>query len=137
MTATAIGAVLFTPWASILIQNLGQAHTVTCWTEFKLPLGDVGQAWLANISYPFYDQGLIPFTGVIRVGFVILVVCAFYCLLCRAPSRVSGLIILLTVIPALPLVLPDLLMGGQRSTYPRYLIPTLLGIQLTVVYLLS
>jgi hypothetical protein len=38
---------------------------------------------------------------------------------------------------ALPLVLPDLLLSGQRTITPRYLIPTYLGIQLAVAYFIS
>jgi uncharacterized membrane protein len=37
----------------------------------------------------------------------------------------------------LPLVLPDLISGGRRSTIARYQLPSYIGIQLTVAYLLS
>jgi uncharacterized membrane protein len=37
--------------------------------------------------------------------------------------------------PFLILVLPDLILGGLRSTVPRYLVPCFLGILLTVAYL--
>ncbi|NEQ18027.1 MAG: hypothetical protein F6K44_31815, partial [Moorea sp. SIO3E2] len=38
---------------------------------------------------------------------------------------------------SLPLVLPDVISGGMRSTIARYQLPTYIGIQLTISYLLS
>jgi uncharacterized membrane protein len=41
------------------------------------------------------------------------------------------------VVPALPLILPDLIAGGIRPSTEPYLIPSYLGIQLAVAYLLA
>lgn len=137
LTATAIGVLFFFPWAWILTHNLGQAHTVTSWTEYRLPPEKLTKAWISGIGQIFYDRNQSPFDQRIHFGLAVLVAYAFYRLIRTAPPQVSRLILLLTVVPVLPLVLPDLVVGGMRSTYPRYFIPALLGIQLAVVYLLS
>jgi hypothetical protein len=71
------------------------------------------------------------------MGFLLLVGCGFYHLCRHTPRRIWLVVVTLTVVPILPLMLADLLLGGIRSTFPRFFIPTLLGIQLAVVYLLS
>jgi hypothetical protein len=43
----------------------------------------------------------------------------------------------LTGIPALALILPDLILGGERSGLARYIVPVSLGFLLAVTYLLS
>ncbi|MCA1991586.1 MAG: hypothetical protein LDL41_05995 [Coleofasciculus sp. S288] len=58
--------------------------------------------------------------------------------LCRkAPAQVWLFIVTLVGVNALALMLPDLIVGGQRSGTHRYLIPCYLGIQLAVAYLLA
>ena len=40
-------------------------------------------------------------------------------------------------VTAIALILPDIILGGRRSSVSRYLIPCYLGIQLSVAYLLA
>ena len=62
---------------------------------------------------------------------------AFYFLIRHAPLKVWLFVITLLAATTLPLLLPDLIKGGQRSIVPRYLFPCYLSTQLAVAYLLS
>ena len=58
--------------------------------------------------------------------------------LCRLTTKKTWLFILTLIgLPALGTILPDLILGGQRSGTSRYLVPCYLGIQLAVAYLLT
>jgi uncharacterized membrane protein len=60
-----------------------------------------------------------------------------YYLIRRTPRHTWLLIAALPASTVFVLVIPDLLVGGQRSGTARYLIPGFLGLQLAVAYLLS
>ncbi|MGF1521729.1 MAG: glycosyltransferase family 39 protein [Leptolyngbyaceae cyanobacterium] len=67
--------------------------------------------------------------------FVVFSICALYFLIRNTPKRVYWFVITLVGANVLPFLLSDLLMEGQRSTVTRYLIPSLLGIQLAAANL--
>jgi uncharacterized membrane protein len=147
LIALCLATLTFLPWLLVMLINLHQVDSVTSWTTepTRMSLSRLAQLWLYYISLPFIDRGsLTPPSSILRAlvallhwGIRILVVYSFYLLCRRAPARVWLFVVTLTVIPALALVLPDLLFGGTRTTVPRYLIPFFLGLQLAVTYLLS
>jgi uncharacterized membrane protein len=55
----------------------------------------------------------------------------------KTPARVWLFVLLIMAFSTLPMALPDLISGGMRSTIPRYQLPSYLGIQLAVSYLLA
>lgn len=137
LTASVIGTALFLPWLWVLVTNLSQAQSVTNWTTTQQSLPRLVLTWVSIIGRVFYDRGELLVDRAIQVGVLALVVGSFYSL-CRFACRpVWLLVVTLTLVPILPLMLADLSLGGLRSTFPRYFLPTLLGIQLAVVYLLS
>ncbi|MEH2151531.1 hypothetical protein [Nostoc sp.] len=77
------------------------------------------------------------FSYVITPIFLTLVGYSIYFICRTTHDKVWLFIVTLIVIPALPLVLPDLIFGGIRSLSERYLLPSYLGIQLAVTYLLA
>lgn len=54
-----------------------------------------------------------------------------------SPQRIWLFILTLVGVTALALIIPDLILGGQRSSMTRYFTPSILGIQLAVSYLLA
>ncbi len=68
---------------------------------------------------------------------LILIVYSFYFVCKNTPERVSLFVLTLTSVTVLSLLLPDLIVGGIRVATPRYEIPSYLGVQLAVAYLLS
>jgi uncharacterized membrane protein len=65
--------------------------------------------------------------GVISLGFLCY----------RTRSRTWLLIVSLAGVTCLATVVPDLLLGGQRSSIPRFALPWLVAVQLSVAHLLA
>ncbi|MBW4629676.1 MAG: glycosyltransferase family 39 protein [Brasilonema octagenarum HA4186-MV1] len=148
LLASLLGFLAFTPWLLVIIINFAQAQNTTRWTSDKVSQLTLMKNWIINLSYFFIDFGydlgsyehepklkiltklLIPFI-LILVGYSI----SFLCL--KTPKRVWLFVLTLIGVTALPLTIPDLILGGVRSQTPRYLIPFYLGIQLAVAYLLA
>ncbi|EDX76165.1 hypothetical protein MC7420_5599 [Coleofasciculus chthonoplastes PCC 7420] len=151
--ATLIGIVGFFPWILVLFnKSAGMAG----WLVRTLSITEITQRWLINLSSIFFDiqvgyvspifsigsaeSGIYlsvdnPFTYVI-FAIVVIEIYAVITLVTTQPPQTWLFILTLIVIPAMALVLPDLISGGQRSVTGRYLIPSYLGIQIAVAYLL-
>jgi uncharacterized membrane protein len=102
--------------------------------------------WLGNFSRIIFDVNLdamsslkktLPLLPVIVFVLILLAYSIYF--VCRHTSKpVYGFILTLIVFTSLPLMLGDLILGGRRlSGYARYLLPTYLGLQLAVAYLLT
>ncbi len=134
--AALVGGLAFVPWLWILGQDLNQAQRVTSWINDERPLPKLVGIWVNATTRTFYDRGKEPLDRLVQVIFFTLLLYAFYYLIRHASRSVWLLIVTLTVASSLPLMLADLILGGVRSTAPRFLIPTLLGLQLAVTYLI-
>jgi uncharacterized membrane protein len=84
--------------------------------------------WFDPIGYD--DPFSIPL-ALILFGYSI------YFLYRHTPAKVWLFIFTFTGMAVIPLMLRDLMTGGFLSTAPRYLIPSYLGIQIAVAYLLA
>jgi uncharacterized membrane protein len=136
----ALGVLAFAPWLQIIAQNW--SRTGANWTSVPLPLDILLKTWALHLERFFiipqgdfgFDTWLIYLTLPFLLG---LFVYAVY-VLCRQTSvRVWLLVLTLTGIVLLILGLPDLIIGGQRSTSSRYLVPFYLGLPIAIAYLLS
>jgi uncharacterized membrane protein len=130
----------FTPWILVVLANFSKFHDSTAWTATRSPWWAVIQSWLMQLSRIFFDLNFgfeNPLSYLITPIFFIFVGYSIY-FLCRTTHPQAWLfIITLIIVPALPLMLPDLILGGNRSLTERYLMPSYLGIQLAVAYLLA
>lgn len=149
LLASAIAILAFLPWMVIIIKTYAKVEAATEWLEKSKR--DLVGSLIINSTRIFFDinylgQGL---TGNLRtkVGSVglylifgallILIGYAFY-FLWRYGSRRSALFIFtLGGTPLITLLAADLILGGQRSTVTRYLIPFYLAIEIAVAYLLA
>ncbi|MBD3883186.1 glycosyltransferase family 39 protein [Phormidium tenue FACHB-886] len=143
--ALSIALLAFLPWMLVIFSTLQQIESATTWTAQAhwLTLREHAKQWLFYLSASFVDPGDKPLGG-LRYFFSaalwlvrLLVLYGFYLLCRRTPLRVWLFVLSLTWIPALALLLPDLLLGGTRSAVPRYMVPFYLGCQLVITYLLS
>lgn len=146
LVASVLGIIAFLPWIVVVIVNRVQARSVTAWTGvIKKSLGELLKIWTINISRVFIDfnyssQNPLIFQVLLIFASIILVFFISYSLyfICRNTQKHIWLFILaLIATTTLPFVLPDLVLGGVRSITPRYFIPSYLGIQLSVSYLLT
>ncbi len=130
----------FLPWLLVFFNNYQQFSEGTNWTSLPVGFSFLLQMWAFNLISIFIDFGVDledKWLFVISYIFLILVGYAIYLLCRQTPKRIWLFIVTLILTTALALILPDLILGGQRSTVTRYLIPSLLGIELALAYLLA
>lgn len=135
--AALAGTLAFLPWVWVLSHNLAQVQTVTSWVNDTKPIRNLVASWATIAARTFYDRGKEPLDRMVQLAILILIAYAFYDLIRRASQQVWLPILVMTTTPVLPLILADVALGGVRSTAARFFIPTLLGLQLAVTYLLS
>ncbi|MDV2996265.1 MAG: hypothetical protein N4J56_005919 [Chroococcidiopsis sp. SAG 2025] len=138
---TAIAA--FIPWMIIVVSNFSEINSNVNKDE-AIPLLSLVKTWVFNLSYIFFDiwgqsslESKLELTHFIVLPFLWLTGYSLYFLYRTTTKQVSLFILLSIAVPTIPLILPDLILGGQRSLTMRYLIPTYLGIQVAVAYLLA
>lgn len=140
-----IGLVLYIPWLIVIINNRSSATKTTAWTGFKRSLIQLFQAWFNNLTINFLDVGKSAtepwtfqlITNIFGIFILILIGYSLYFLYNQTHPRVALFVLTLIGVLSLLLMLPDVILGGQRSTIPRYLLPSYLGINLAVAYLLA
>ena len=145
LLTSVIGFLTFTPWIWIAINYSSSVVKTTGWQSERRSIVSLLTTWLGNISRGFLDFGvnsyasltyLVPLS-ILIVTVLIIVGYSIYFLCKNTPTRVWLFVINLIIVPALALILPDLLFGGYRSAMSRYLMPFQLGIQLAVTYLIA
>ncbi|BAY77271.1 hypothetical protein NIES25_37310 [Nostoc linckia NIES-25] len=140
--ASLLGFMTFIPWIWIIMTN---SHSgAISWANAKQSLFDSATRWAGIISRGFLDFGispsdskelkfaLIPFIGIILT----LIIYSIYVLCRKNPKRVWLFILTLIASVGLPLVILDFVFQKRYGT-SRYTLPCILGIQLTVAYLLA
>jgi len=149
LLAATAGLSIFLPWIVIFLHNETLASKRWGWVIQDLPPLNFYQTWVTNLVRSFLDVKFgsdDPFdvqfgfdhpTTYLIILILILVVYAIYFLFSKTPKAAWLFVLLLMASTTLPLVLPDLISGGRRSTIARYQLPSYLGIQVTVAYLIS
>ena len=144
--AVALGIISFFPWLAVVIFNRVQISSVTAWMGFiNKPPWELIKIWGINLSRIFIDFNYSlqdPLLSQVFLDFVIICILilvgySFYFLYQNASQRIWFFILTLIGAIVLPITLPDLVLGGVRSTTLRYFTPCYLGIQLSVAYLFS
>lgn len=124
------GAIAFLPWLAIIIINIFTIHSTIAGSRESLSFSSLIGKWFLNLNRLFLDQEL----GALNIIFVLIALFAFYFLARNTPPNVWSFVFFLAGVTALTLVVPDLVLGGRRSTIARYLIPSYVGIQLAVAH---
>ena len=136
LLASLAGLLTFLPWLWLLITYFMYSPNpgrITNGVNRKIPVSSLFDHWFRNINRVFHDADL----GSANIILVILAVYSIYFICRHTPKRVWLFILTLVGVTALTLGLPDLILGGRRSVRTRYLMPSYLGIQLAVAYLLA
>lgn len=134
--ATAIGFLAFMPWLIIMAINLRAIQDTTGSSNIKTSLLSLFKQWAHNIKLVFVT---IDMSWYLTPLVLILVLYALYFVWRTTPKQIWLFIFSLILVMALALILPDLILGGQRSgaVNARYFIPCYLGIELAVAHLLA
>jgi uncharacterized membrane protein len=135
-----IALLLFAPWLAIVLTTWSK--TGATWTAVPIPLLSLLKTWGLHVNRAFIltlgDFGFDHLSTYLTLPlFLILVASAIYALCRHTPRRAWLFILTLMGTSFLSLALPDLILGGQRSTSTRYLVSFILGIQLSIAYLLA
>ena len=145
--------IAFFPWFFLMLTNFNDID----WVKNQIPLPTLVSRWLLNFSAIFFDAAIgyadnfidiksgydnlqINFSNPLTYAIIpilIIIIYGIYFLFMYGEKRVWLFILVLIIAPTIPLLLKDLIDGGQRSSIPRYLIPCYLGIQVAVAYLIS
>ena len=135
----------FLPWMVILIVNKRAAAGATSWANLETQRISLVKNWAGNIGRAFFDVGLtsnaisVYLIGLVAATLILLTIVGYavYFLCSETNKQVWLFVVTLMAVTALALVLPDVILGGIRSTKARYLFPTYLGMQIAVAYLLA
>ncbi|MDF0554979.1 glycosyltransferase family 39 protein [Kamptonema sp. UHCC 0994] len=142
--ASLVGVLAFIPWIIFALINVQKTNEGR-WGTTSTSVVTLIKSWIRGISLFFADFSLnddspsiyfIPFTAAVLIIFI-LVVYAIYFLYRHSPKQVWLFIFISITIPALALIVPDLILGGSQSTIARYLLPSYLAMQLAVAYLFA
>ena len=137
LLSSLFGVLLFLPWLGIVIIHFSKfvdnTASVNLNREGFLPL-----FWGLNLSRIFFDvnQGTSPFSPLHYLS-ALLAGYALYYLYRHAPLKAWVFIITLMGVTGIALIGPDVILGGRRSSITRYAIPSYLGIQIAVAYLMT
>jgi uncharacterized membrane protein len=145
--SSALGFLLFIPWIVVLIQGLSQIQRSTAQFQIRPPLLFFVKAWLGRLGYVFVDlnpyspEPKLSISLLTQYGFGIFVIAlvgySLYFLCRQTPQRIWLFVVTLIGGTFLGLFIPDLILGGVRSTINRHIIPCFLGFQLSVAYLIT
>jgi uncharacterized membrane protein len=144
MGAILLAVLLFVPWLGVMLSESKKLDTVTQWAEIRQPLAVLVKFWGLHLSSAVVDLGLPLEHGFTAWGppWVLLLVVGCFGL---GWWRYRGtplwrsllLVAVLIVIPALGLILPDLIEGAQRSIMTRYFLPELMMVSIAIAIGLS
>ncbi|HEY9648821.1 MAG TPA: hypothetical protein V6C88_20745, partial [Chroococcidiopsis sp.] len=144
LIALGLGLLTLLPWLLLALGRWDTLQDNTTWMRagmdwpFRLIIG------LYTLAVLVFDVPVAPLGSpallmevVIATGVVAIFAVAVWALCRRAPVRVWLWVVLVSLPTPLLLLGLDLVLGGQRSTAPRYLMPVHLGLILSLAYALS
>ncbi|MBN3907699.1 MAG: glycosyltransferase family 39 protein [Nostoc sp. NMS1] len=140
LLASLVGFLAFMPWLVVIIGDFFKFLISGDKTTMQSSLMPVFGFFLMQISRVFFDIDLNSenkFSYLITLCFLTFIGYSIYFLCQTNNYKIWLFIITLIVVPVLPLRLPDLMAGGIQSSIEPYFIPSYLGIQLAVAYLLA
>lgn len=124
---------LFAPWLAVMVRASEKLESATEWTSFRQPLGQLVKFWGLHLSSTVIDLGLPLenlYTYVVPPLVLGLLLLALWQLLLVTPPTTMAFCLMALMVPALGLILPDLINGGQLSVSTRYFMPSLLIVTL-------
>lgn len=137
--ASIAAIVAFSPWILVFLTSRDRTENTTRWvSSFNTGILNRIEYWVHNLGLIFMDfnqdvnwRNPLPLLFVVLLGYAVYVLCR------RTHWKVWVFVMLLIGVTGVAQVVPDLLFGGRRSLLSRYLIPTYVGIQVAVSYLLA
>lgn len=142
LLASLVGLITFFPWLLLIITS-PNPQTVS-WTQTQQTRLTIAIRWAGIVSRTFLDIGISPSSELILklvlIPFILivlaLIVYSIY-FICRCtPKRIWLFVLTLISSIGLPLILEDFIFQKRYGT-TRYILPSMLGIQLAFAYFIS
>lgn len=150
--AVLLGWIAYLPWLSFAFLNFEQVEKSSAWMFQPTAHRILLQHWLTNFQFAFFRDSLAGSFRLGVAGAIVLLVGVALRSLWKFPQespvldrrlvlgttpketqRSASLFIAVLVIPLfLSLAIPDVILGGVRSSNCRYFVPGYLGIQIAV-----
>lgn len=130
---TLISLLVFVPWIGVIIHHRDQIQRTMSAVDRPEELSHLIDVWFRNANLAFFSADL----GSFNVVPLIFAIYLLYFVDRYAPRKVRLFSLTLIGVTAAAIILPDLLLGGTRSTRLRYLTPCFLGLQITAAYFFS
>lgn len=143
LRAAIAGLILFSPWMITTFINSRKVQETTNWLTISLKAKSLSKIWILNLSRFFLDfqadsDNYLRNPLVYLIPIILALVFYAIYFVCQHSQELSCqfLLFLIGTCSAIP-ILVDLVLGGRRSSVPRYLLPFYIGIQIAVAYLFS
>ena len=139
LLASLMAIIAFSPWINIIFTNWKSTNSVRGWTALPISIFPLIKIWILNLTRIFLNIEFSfrnPLTYLI-LPIIILVAYSIYFLVRNTKKQIWLFILILILVTGLVMILPDLFLGGRRSTVAQYLIPCYLGIQIAIAYLFN
>jgi uncharacterized membrane protein len=142
--ASLAGLVAFLPWILVMIINAPSKYEAQGWADTKSSLLSSSIRWAGIFSRAFLDLGIGPDDSlkrqVLLVPFILillsLITYSLYFLYCNTPKRVWLFVLTLIGVTGIFFMLLDFVLLRRYGT-TRFLTACILGIQLSLAYLLA
>ena len=134
LAAIAGAVAAFGPWIWVLWTQRHVVSATTAWLDVRIPLPLLGVKWAFSAGTVFFDLDYIDARLIVLAALAVVFAIGALVALARADKRTAWLLCPLAVIPALAIVLPDLILGQSRSTQSRYFVPVWLALELAVAW---
>lgn len=134
LASGAIAVLGFAPWLTLLVRGHKEVGYATSWMLRPVGLERLLEAWCRHLQRLFLDP---PGPLLLQAAVCAVIAVALWRLWRGGRREARWLLAALVLVPAAPLILPDLLLGGRRSLETRYLLPGLLAVEIAVAYLLA
>lgn len=149
LIASIIALILVTPWIWIVINSIPQINRTTGGNKRLSGLGfylTLIKEWIVNLNRIFvdliFDSGasfnlLSPLTILLLITVLLsisITIYSIYFVYKKTHKRVWLFTNLLIAVNLIALILPDLLLGENRSMVSRYFIPAYIGVEISVAY---
>lgn len=127
------------PWILLLLTT---SRKMGNFRRASISLGDLAKVWTANFVRIFWDINANPYGDYEYILPFVLLLATLFAVSAVFMARnesvsTTTLVLGLIVMNVLPLVIPDLILGGLRSSITRYFFPAYLVIILPVSYFLA
>jgi uncharacterized membrane protein len=143
MLASLASLLAFSPWILVIISN-PPTDVSTNWTKEKSTILSASIRWAGIVSRAFLDLGISPEDSLKRLlplvplilSLLALIIYSIYFLYRRTHQWASLFVLTLIAVPGLAFIIPDFIFGRRYGT-TRFITPCILGIQLSLAYLLA